>query len=289
MNKRKSISQLILILAVSAMVGFYFLTANHPDQEAMLEGASIGFILIALLAERFVPFDSQWNHSLAESSGDIAVFTNVFGALDGLLKWMTPFAIIAFSSIYQPASVLPFWIEVILVILAIELMAWISHWLHHRFRPLWALHAMHHAPEKLYTLNNFRFHPLNHIFNHAFMLVPVLLLGFSAEAVLFYTIISLPILALQHSNINFDFGIFDTFINTNVVHRYHHSTKASEGMSNLGRATLLWDHVFRTYHRPDGQQRPKRLGLFKESLKHYPTDGGIIRQVAWPFSKACCA
>src|SRR4029077_3347634 len=37
------------------------------------------------------------------------------------------------------------------------------YWLHracHRFPSLWRLHAVHHSPEILYSLNSGRFHPL---------------------------------------------------------------------------------------------------------------------------------
>lgn len=282
-------SQALLIATVAAMVGFYFLTSGNPHQEEMLAALSITLILIFLLMEKFAPFQKNWEPDKSDFGNDIAIFAIVFGLLDGALKWITPFAIVAVSSIYQPASTLPFWFEVPIAFLVIELMAWLSHWMHHRYRPLWALHAMHHAPEKLYTLNNFRFHPLNHIANHIFMLAPVLALGISAEAVLFYTIVSLPILALQHSNIDFDFGKLNVIFNTNVVHRYHHSINPDEGMSNLGRATVIWDHVFGTYHKPDAQRTPTKLGIFKGSLKNYPAKYGVFSQIAWPFSKACCA
>lgn len=63
-----------------------------------------------------------------------------------------------------------------------------------------------HSPERLCTLNNFRFFPLNHIAAYVLAFTPPLVLGFSQHALLAYATLTLPIVLFQHSNIRYDFG-----------------------------------------------------------------------------------
>jgi sterol desaturase/sphingolipid hydroxylase (fatty acid hydroxylase superfamily) len=221
-----------------------------------------------------------------EIAGDIGSFILIFGLLDGALKWLTPFVILAIVPASGPMA-LPLWQQIGLVVLWIEFAGWASHWAHHRFAPLWALHAMHHSTEHLYTLNNFRFHPFNHVLNHLAMILPLLWIGVSADAILVYTALSLPVLLLQHSNIAFDFGRLNLVFNTNDLHRWHHSAQPTEGVMNLGRALVLWDQVFGTYLRPPAMTAPVRIGLFASS-RRFPSATRYWAQLAWPFTSGCC-
>jgi ornithine lipid hydroxylase len=280
-------SQALLIGLIGGMAAMLFVFWTHPAREALMVGAALGLIVLSLLLERFFPHDSAWTDiPRAEVAGDIGSFVLIFGILDGALKWMTPFVVLAIAPL-QSTLDWPLWQQIVLVFLWIELSAWASHWAHHRYKPLWALHAMHHSTEHLYTLNNFRFHPFNHVLNHLAMILPLLWVGVAAEAILVYTALTLPILLLQHSNIAFNFGRLNMVFNTNDLHRWHHSAKPEEGMKNLGRALVLWDQVFGTYLRPSTQSAPARIGLFAVS-RSFPPASKFWAQLAWPFKPACC-
>lgn len=280
-------SQALLIGLIAGMAAMLFVFWTHPAREALMVGAALGLIVLSLLLERFFPHDSAWADVLrVEVAGDIGSFVLIFGIFDGALKWMTPFVVLAIAPL-QSTLDWPLWQQIVLVFLWIELSAWASHWAHHRYKPLWALHAMHHSTEHLYTLNNFRFHPFNHVLNHLAMILPLLWIGVAAEAILVYTALTLPILLLQHSNIAFNFGRLNMVFNTNDLHRWHHSAKPEEGMKNLGRALVLWDQVFGTYLRPSTLSAPARIGLFAVS-RSFPPASKFWAQLAWPFNPACC-
>ena len=280
-------SQSLLLSLIAMMAGLTALVWSHPAREAVMAGAAFGLIGLSLLLERRWPHDPAWSEvPRVEVAGDVGSFVLIFGLLDGALKWLTPFVVLALLPL--PGSLtLPLWQQVVLVVLWIEFAAWASHWAHHRYKPLWALHAMHHSTERLYTLNNFRFHPFNHVLNHLAMILPLLWLGVAAEAILIYTALSLPVLLLQHSNIAFDFGRLNLLFNTNDLHRWHHSAHPDEGVMNLGRALVLWDQVFGTYLRPAAAQAPERIGLFRAS-RHFPAASRFWAQLAWPLSRDCC-
>lgn len=278
-----------ILLGAMALMSFALVQlSGHPDRETLLAVAAIVLILFALLLERFWPHSQQGTAvPRAELAGDVGSFVLIFGILDGALKWLTPFLMIALLPTLEP-NALALWQQIILVTLWIEFAAWASHYAHHHVKPLWALHAMHHSTKQLYTLNNFRFHPFNHVLNHFAMILPPVMLGISAEAILVYTALSLPILLLQHSDVAFDFGRLNLVLNTNDLHRWHHSAQPDEGTKNLGRALVVWDQVFGTYLRHDPSESPAHIGLFNVSQR-FPAATRYWAQLTWPFTKACCA
>ena len=145
-----------------------------------------------------------------------------------------------------------------------------------------------HSPERLCTLNNFRFFPLNHIAAYVLAFTPPLVLGFSQHALLAYATLTLPIVLFQHSNIRYDFGVLNYLFNTNELHRLHHSAAAKEGTKNLGRAFVIWDQVFGTFLAPARRSESKSIGLFVAS-RSYPKAHHLLRQITWHFCKTCCA
>lgn len=281
------LSQSMLVGLIVGMAALLTISWTHPAREVLMAGAALGLIALSLMLERVWPHDSAATDIPREEiSGDIGSFVLIFLILDGALKWLTPFVVLALASIPDTLG-LSLWEQILLVFLWIEFAAWASHWAHHRYKPLWALHAMHHSTEQLYTLNNFRFHPFNHVLNHLAMILPLLWFGIAAEAILVYTALTLPVLLLQHSNIAFDFGRLNLLFNTNDLHRWHHSAKPAEGTKNLGRALVLWDQIFGTYLRPAGLNGPSKIGLFSASLS-FPPASKYWAQLAWPFSPDCC-
>ncbi len=283
------ISQGFLLLISLAIFGLFVITLDSKDQGAIMAAASVAVIVLSVVIERIYPFKSGWNEGDNDTLGDITLFVMIFGVLDSALKWLTPFGIlILFGNWSGQGMDLPLWLQAILAGLLIEFGAYVSHYLHHNNRFLWPLHAMHHSPERLYTLNNFRFHPFNHVINHLLMIVPPLLIGFSAPAILAYTALSTPILLLQHSNIDFRFGWLNLILNTNEAHRWHHSDRLQEGNSNYGRATLIFDQIFKTYYFPNGQNTPEKIGLYQSS-ENFPRARNTVAQLLYPFSRQCCS
>lgn len=258
-------SQAFLLGLIGAMALLFALTRNNPNQDMILSVAALGLILLSLGLERMFPLHQDWNTGRGETKGDIAAFALIFGALDSVLKYLSPCLILALLPDLGLGLALPLGVQILAAILIIEFGSWLSHYARHRAPRLWALHAMHHSTERLYTLNNYRFHPLNHIVNHAFAFLPPLALGISTEALLAYTALSMPVLLFQHSNNRFDFGVLDRVLNTNTLHRWHHSSAPSAGIKNLGRVLVIWDHLFGTYYNPPTRSEPREIGLFQSS------------------------
>ena len=283
----KSVSQALMLTSIGLSAALFLATLGLPQQETLFAALSLVIIIGVVIGERVIPFRKAWNLSQGDVAGDIGSFVLIFGALDAGLKWGLPFLILAILPDRSFVLGLPLWQEVVLAFVLIEFGAWVSHFAHHKYQSLWALHAMHHSPRRMYSLNNFRFHPLNHILNHAAMMLVPLALGLSKEALLSYVAITLPILLLQHSNIPFDYGRLNWLINTNAAHRWHHSVDPREGSKNLGRAFLVFDHIFGTFYLPDNHSAPQKVGLFSGDSP-FPKARHFLRQLAWPFHPECC-
>ncbi len=171
-------------------------------------------------------------------------------------------------------------------------MLWIEfaeYWLHraHHGQPLlWQLHALHHGSERLYWLNNFRLHPLNHVLKTGAGLLRLWLAGASDLVLLGAAALTQPLLMLQRANIDLKSGWLNRVFSTNEVHRGHHSTEPHEANANYGSALVLWDHVFGTYRGADGG-RPERIGLFG-SGHGFPSHASYWRQLIGAWQPACC-
>jgi len=279
-------SQAFLIGLTLLMALIFAATTAWANQELILSALAAALIIMSLILERLIPYDQGWNRGRGDGWGDVISLGLILAAIEPALKWALPVALIwALGDQTGPLAGQPLWLQILAVLLITELAAWVSHWLHHNNRWLWLLHAVHHSPERLYTLNNFRFHPLNHVLNTVFVLLPALALGASGTAILGYVAITYPALLLQHSNIRFQFGWLNYVLNTNQVHRWHHSSAAAEGNHNYGRALVIWDQIFGTFLLPGGA--PRNLGLFNSS-RNFPAASQYFRQMIYPFRGRCC-
>jgi ornithine lipid hydroxylase len=213
------------------------------------------------------------------------------GLADPLARWLVPIlAVVLYQTLdhapWTGLSELSLTAQVVVVTLLAELGKYASHRWHHSNRRLWWLHALHHSSERLYALNNFRFHPLNHVINHLIGLGPVMVLGASPEALLVYLALSQPVLMLQHANLPLKQGFLNLVFSTNEAHRTHHSTARHEGDRNFGSALLLWDHVFGTYRRPNAADERLQVGIYQPG--RYPARASYLQQLASMFGRDCC-
>ncbi len=248
----RNISSLAALFVVTALAVAAVTTPDSFETKTTaVTGLSLGMIVLSLVAERLRPFRRSWNQNRGDLTGDIGSLVGIFGVLDGALKLLGPvLAIAVFGDLATSQVGLSLPVEVIVVTLVIELGSWGTHWLHHTQPNLWKLHAMHHSTERL--------------------------------SILIYTAITTPVLVLQHSNIDFEFGWLNRLVNTNEVHRWHHSTEPGHRKVNLGRALTIWDQLFGTYVAPAPAGAPTDIGLMDYSKKRVPPAERTIAQLIYP-------
>ena len=286
---------LLVLVAVASLGAFAAVRAAGGPLEPMVLLASVLTLLLASVLERCYPYRTSWNQPNGDRATDWASAATLVAVVEPLLKLLGTLALLAVYGHSEAGPIgtaawlqdLPFALQVLLAALFIEFGKYWAHRLHHRLAPLWWLHAMHHGSERLYALNNLRFHPLNHAINFALSMLPAMLLGFSAEAILGYLAISQPVLMLQHANLGLRSGWANYVFSTNEVHRWHHSTDSREGDRNFGSAFVLWDQIFGTFRYTPAGNDPVAVGLFASSAG-YPARSGYWAQLKSMFLPDCC-
>lgn len=286
---------LLVLVAVAGLAAFAVARSAGGLLEPMVLSASAMALLLASVLERYFPYRENWNRPHGDRATDWASAATLIAVVEPLLKLLGTLALLAVYGQGGPGITgisawlqgLPFALQVVLATLLIEFGKYWAHRLHHVLRPLWWLHAMHHSSERLYALNNLRFHPLNYAINFALSMLPALLLGFSSEAILCYLAISQPVLMLQHANLDLRSGWANYVFSTNELHRWHHSTDSAEGDTNFGSAFVLWDQVFGTYRYTPAGNDPAQVGLFASSAR-YPARAGYWAQLKSMFVPGCC-
>lgn len=145
---------------------------------------------------------------------------------------------------------IPFWVAVLIAILALDLAIYFQHVLFHAVPVLWRLHRMHHADLEFDVTTGLRFHPLEIMLSMLIKLGVVMALGPPALAVLIFEVLLNASSLFNHSNIRLPLrmdAVLRLFIVTPDMHRVHHSIHPSETNTNFGFNVPWWDRLLGTY------------------------------------------
>ncbi|MCP4472307.1 MAG: sterol desaturase family protein [Gammaproteobacteria bacterium] len=145
---------------------------------------------------------------------------------------------------------LPYWLEVLLAVLLLDLAIYLQHLLMHRVKVLWRLHRVHHADLDIDLTTGSRFHTIEIIFSMLIKWCVILLLGPALLAALIFEILLNGMAVFNHANVCLPAGT-DRWIRKLLVtpdmHRVHHSILLAETNSNYGFNLSIWDRIFGTY------------------------------------------
>lgn len=224
--------------------------------------ATLAVHLFATLAwfgtfERCRPHRTAWQASTADLRRD-GVFFGMNAVADGVAGLAVATLSVALAG-SGPASALPLWAAVPLAALAAEFGAYWLHRAMHAGGWWWRVHAVHHRPEALNVTNNLTTHPLNVAMLKVTKMLPLLALGFSAEAVLIASLFLQLQSFATHANLRGGMGWLNYVIGTAELHRMHHSTRIDEAL-NFATALPLWDQLFGTYRYVAGAE-PHDVGV----------------------------
>jgi len=145
---------------------------------------------------------------------------------------------------------LPYWLEVTLAVLLLDLAIYLQHRLMHYLPPLWKLHRVHHADLDIDLTTGSRFHTLEILVSMLIKWLVIFLLGPALLAVLIFEILLSGMALFNHANVRLPArldGVLRTLLVTPDMHRVHHSILRHETDSNFGFNLSLWDRLFATY------------------------------------------
>jgi sterol desaturase/sphingolipid hydroxylase (fatty acid hydroxylase superfamily) len=239
----------------------------------------LGLYAVACL-ERRQPYEPLWRHD----HGDLR--TDIFHALVNVgLQLLAVEALFALRERFAHDALWPHaWPMVLQILLAgtvIDLGLYLMHRWSHRAPWLWALHAPHHSPERLYWLNGERRHPLHALLMAGPGLLAVALAGAPPVVVAAWLAFLTIHLAFQHANLDYTLGPLNRWIGVAAVHRWHHKREYEDAQVNFGEFWMIWDRLFGTFHDSPGALRAGDVGLRD---RDYPQT--YLAQLRAPFGRA---
>ena len=135
--------------------------------------------------------------------------------------------------------VLGFWGLAIFAFVFTDLLAWGSHWCHHKVGTLWRFHSVHHSQRQLNALSDNRTHVGEVVAAALIVFVPSQLLGLNVSAAMGLAFIGIYYSAMLHSNIRTNLGPLKYILMGPQPHRVHHSVLSQHFESNFGNGVLL--------------------------------------------------
>jgi len=180
---------------------------------------------------------------------------------------------------------LPYWFEVLIGVVALDLVVYTQHVLHHAIPVLWRLHMVHHADLDFDMTTGLRFHPIEIIVSMAIKLSAVAAIGASPLAVLIFEVALNATSMFNHSNIRLPKKmdrILRLLVVTPDMHRVHHSVVIRETNSNYGFNLPWWDRLLGTYKdQPAKGHTDMVIGL---SQFRNPQNLSLLRLLSLPFA-----
>ena len=144
----------------------------------------------------------------------------------------------------------PWWAELALTIVVIDLAFYTQHLLLHRVPVLWRLHRTHHSDLEYDFTTGVRFHPFEAVYTTGVVIAVIALVGAPPSAVVISQALSVLVAFVEHANVRIP-QTLDRVLRVVVVtpdmHRIHHSQDAHEGDSNFSNMFSFWDRLFGTY------------------------------------------
>jgi sterol desaturase/sphingolipid hydroxylase (fatty acid hydroxylase superfamily) len=170
------------------------------------------------------------------------------------------------------------WIQVPLILLLADLLAYWTHRLFHG-RRLWRFHAIHHSSKTVDWLSSVRLHPVNDAVARIAQVLPLYWVGFDglvlAAFVPFLTFYAL----LIHANVDWTYGPLRFAIASPAFHRWHHTTEEEGLDKNFAGLFPFIDLAFGTFYMPPGRQ-PQRFGILGDDVPD-----GLWAQIVYPFRR----
>ena len=207
----------------------------------------------------------------------VAVLAVILAALAGVPLDREHVRAFATRAANAPAA-LPLWLQAAVVLVAGDLVGYVTHRLFHR-RALWRFHAVHHSSRQVDWLSSVRLHPVNDVVSRLAQALPFLLMGFRPVLVAVY----LPFLTfhalLLHANLPWTFGPLRYVLSSPAFHRWHHTTEQEGLDKNFAGLFPFIDLLFGTFYMPPGRQ-PDAFGILSDDVPP-----GLLGQIAYPFRR----
>ncbi len=250
-----------------------FIYYLKPFNSLSIYSVSGIFIVIAIILH----FASERNRLTLESGTNILTYMLKSIAKSFLLFNFTGyyttkyFSSLAFFTLKQTP------LNFILCFVLVDFIKYVQHYCEHHFTIFRLGHTVHHSVTNFDITAALR---VSMILHRLMFMVPIFLLGFSADTILLCVQFQFVYATLIH--INFDHPFLrklESAVFTPRLHKIHHSIDNSLNNKNLGTIFVIWDKFFKTYN------NSKELDDITIGLSMYPRDLNPITIQLRPFAK----
>lgn len=145
------------------------------------------------------------------------------------------------------------WVSFVMYLLIFDFIDYAYHRAQHRYRWLWALHAVHHSQRQMTMWSDNRNHLLDSFIRDAVFVLASQLIGVPPAQFVLIVVVMQLVESLSHANVRMQFGAWgDRLLVSPMFHRFHHSIAYDESSAGPARghnfAVLfpLWDVLFGT-------------------------------------------
>ncbi|MFC7502931.1 sterol desaturase family protein [Nocardioides sp. CPCC 206347] len=174
---------------------------------------------------------------------------------------------------------LPFVAQFFLAVFAADVAQAGLHRAYHRIMVLWRFHAVHHSSPELDWLAGSRVHLIETILTRSTVLLPLLLLGFSQEAVNAYAVLVGLQAVIAHANIGIRFGWLEYVVTLPRYHHWHHARHVDYWDRNYAIHLPVVDMLMGSFKLPRDGSWPEEYGV----LKPETVPNGFVAQHLMPF------
>ncbi|MCB1905590.1 MAG: sterol desaturase family protein [Gammaproteobacteria bacterium] len=246
-------------------------------ESVLFAGFFFSLAMMALL-EIALPFRNDWKPGWRDWAVNGAYFM-LNGAIDNFGKIVVAAVAVYLAPAAEVTDPLALAGSALLALLIGDLLGYGWHRLGHTSSLLWRFHGIHHVPTKLYMFMNNTVHFLDLFIGSLVSGIPLVVFGFSAEAIVLSLFVSGFHSFFAHVNADVRMGWLGYLMLGPEHHRWHHSTRVDESL-NFGSATALWDHLFGTFlYRPG--ECPNAVGVAHP--QKFPGEHQLVRSYLSPF------
>lgn len=288
-GRRRSLNAVagVLVLACVAAGGSHVPVSDFPDHTPYI-GLDwfildlLGSTVIFAAIEKLFPiykgqllFRKEWQTDMVHFAVNhfiigLALLTVNF-AIHRLFGWMVN------DTVHAAVRAIPFVPQLLLCILAADLVQYAVHRSYHEVPLLWRFHAVHHSAKTMDWLAGSRQHLLELICTRVGVLGALYVLGFDKGVMDAYILIVGFQAVFNHANVHLPLGPLKYVIVTPAFHHWHHASDDVAIDRNYAAHYAFLDHLFGTAIK--GQAGfPEKYGVQGD----YMPDG-FVKQLLFPF------
>lgn len=252
-----------------------------PEGLAALRDTGVAF---AVLAALFIPLERTFaarkqSYARPEIGLDLAYFViqhalmlSVLLAFNG---WLQAFVgPVSPRGLRHAVDTLPFALQVVLAIVAGDLLLYWGHRAEHAIPLLWRFHSIHHTATRMDWVAAHREHPLDGLFSQLCLNLPAFFLGVPIHVVAPLFVFRGLCATFVHTNVRIPLGPFAVLFGDPVLHRWHHA-RVDRCRHNFANVAPYLDLIFGTHHRPANEDYELGIGE--------PMSASLGRQMVHPF------